>query len=125
MTDSGDDLAAELEARAADRRRDGTYPPDVDAALAADVDDRRRAVATHTTALRAAQSQLRDVGVFELPSYRGTSRIKGWYAKVIDKAVGHALADLVHQLEAHRVAVERVLDAIVEEIEAADADRRR
>lgn len=122
MTDSGHDLLAELEARAASRRRDGTYPPDVDAELSAEVEARLRAVSTHTTALRAAQAQLRDFGPFEMPSYRGTDRLKRWYAKAIDKVVGHALADLVAQLEAHRIAVERVLDALVEATEPADAE---
>lgn len=125
MSHSADDLLAELERRTAARRRDGTYPPDIDAALAAHVEDRLRTASTHTTALRAARSQLHALGAFEMPAYRGTNRIKGWYAKAIEKAVGHAVADLVRQLEAHRLAVERLVDAIVEEIEPADADHGR
>lgn len=113
-------LLEELEARAAARRVDGTYPPDLDATLRADVDQRLQNASTHTTALRAAVAQLRALGPFEVRPYRGTNRAKALYATVVQKAFGHAVADLVRQLEAYRIGMERVLDAVIDETEPVD-----
>lgn len=117
-------LVASLEGRAEARRRDGTYPPDIDASLQADVDRRIRDASTHTSALRAAVAQLHDLGGFELPSYRGSNKVKALYATVVDKLLGFALADIVRQLERHRVALDRVLEVVVEEAEATGATAR-
>lgn len=115
MSTDPEELAEELARRAADRRRDGTYPPGIDEALAADVAARIREASTHTTALRAAVAQVRALGPFEVPRYRGTSRVRSVYDRMIRAAVGYALADLVRQLEAYRTALDRVLDAVVDE----------
>lgn len=120
MSDPDESLAGSLEAKAARRRGDGTYPDGIDAALEAEVADRLRSASTQTTALRASVARLHDLDGFEVPAYRGSNPVKAVYAKVVGKAVEHALADLVRQLEAHRDAVERVLDALVAEVEDGD-----
>ncbi len=112
----------EIEARAAARRRDGTYPSGVDDTLRDDVASRISAVSTHTTALRAAVAQVRALGSFEIPRYHGDSRIRSLYDRMVRTAVGYALADLVRQLEAHRAGVDRVLDEVVAEFDDTVAD---
>lgn len=113
-----------LQASAQERRADGTYPPGIDEALRHDVQRRFRDASTHTSALRAAVARLRELGAFELPRYRGSSPAKARYDRLLHKVVGYALADLVRQLEAYRSAVDRVLDAVIEETEATSRDER-
>lgn len=105
------DVAA-LEAQAATRRHDGTYPPGIDDHLTAEFAHRRAAAATQTTALRAAIDGVRAIGPYQQPVYRGQRRIKAVYDRLVDKVIGHAFADLVRQLEAHRVALDRLLDVL-------------
>lgn len=120
MSTDPETVAGEVAGRALDRQRDGTYPPGIDDALTADVDARIREASTHTTALRAAVAQVRALGPFEIPRYRGTSRVRSAYDRMIRAAVGYALADLVRQLESYRTAIDRVLDAVVDEVGEAD-----
>lgn len=122
MSTDPEELAEELAHRAADRRRDGTYPAGIDDTLAVDVDSRIRAASTHTTALRAAVAQVRALDPFEVPRYRGTGHIRSAYDRMIRAAVGYALADLVRQLESYRAALDRVLDAVVDEVEAGPGE---
>lgn len=124
MTAVGDDEPDLIEAAAA-RRADGTYPPGADEALEAEARRRLDAARTHTTALRAAVERVRELGPFEVPRYRGRNPGKAVYDRLVHRAVGHALADLVRQLEAYRSALDRVLDEVVEVTEGARADGER
>ena len=113
-----------LRVRAEARRADGTYPPGIDDALRDDVARRLNAAAVHSTALRSAVARLRELGHFELPRYRGSSPAKRAYDRLVSRVIGHALADVVRQLEAYRTELDRVLDAVVEEIEPQTDDQR-
>lgn len=120
---SGDKLAIradDLAARAAAHRADGTFPAGVDDALRDDFDRELRAAAVQTTELRAALDLFRAASRFELRSYRGSSRGKAAYARVVERIVGFALRDILWQLDRHQVALDRLLTALVDRIEALD-----
>lgn len=121
MTDPGE-VSAELERRVAQRRRDGTYPDGADEALERDVDHRLRAAARQTSELRAAVERLREAGPYHLRSRADDRGLKALYAATVERLVGHALRDIIRQLDEHEAALLRVLDVVTEQLERRDAD---
>jgi len=114
-----DEVVAELRARVEERRRDGQYPPGLEAELG---DHFRRIVRFRPTQLsfRDHLDDIRETMDFDLDRIPTRSRIPGGRLahRVVGKAVARQTRGVLIQLEEYAVAVQEALESVADPLES-------